>query len=99
MIANLPYVPAREDYTIGSVPRATIQGSGDDGLGLVRQLARDATQFLSSGGLLQLQMLGWQWDLLAPELVTLGYRPGPPQVFGSFAICAADLAVPAADAH
>ena len=99
MIANLPYVPAREDFTIGSLPRATIQGSGDDGLGLVRQLARGARRFLSSGGRLQLQMLAWQWDLLAPELATLGYRPGPPQLFGSFAICPADLAAPAAGAH
>ena len=42
IIANLPYFPAREYMAIGSVPRDTIQGSGDDGLGLIRKLARDA---------------------------------------------------------
>jgi methylase of polypeptide subunit release factors len=91
ILANLPFYPARDYASIGSVPRGTIQGVGDDGLSLVRQLARDAIPFLKPGGRLLLQMFTWQWEKLSGELAELGYRPGLPQLTGPFAICPADL--------
>ena len=63
-IANLPFYPARDYAAIGSVPRATIEGAGDDGLNLLRQLAQDALGFVRPGGALVLQMFDWQWELL-----------------------------------
>jgi release factor glutamine methyltransferase len=91
MIANLPFYPAAGYASIGSVPRGTIQGSGEDGLDLVRQLARDARAFLRPGGLLLLQMFGRQWETLSLELMEIGYRPGVARTSGPFAICPAEL--------
>lgn len=91
LVANLPFYPERDFAPIGSVPRDTIQGEGDDGLGLLRQLAREAPRFLRPGGTLLLQMFDWQWPMLAAELATLGYRTGSPRVSGPFAICPAQL--------
>jgi methylase of polypeptide subunit release factors len=91
IIANLPYFPARDYAAIGSVPRDTIQGGGDDGLDLIRTLARDAVPFLRPGGGLLLQMFAWQWEAFAVELVALGYRPGSPRTSGAFVIGPADL--------
>jgi methylase of polypeptide subunit release factors len=99
IIANLPYFPARDYASIGSIPRGTIQGGGDDGLDLIRRLARDAIPFLRPGGGLLLQMFAWQWEAFAAELVALGYRPRTPRVSGAFVIGPADLvagAVPVA---
>jgi methylase of polypeptide subunit release factors len=91
IIANLPYFPERDYAAIGSVPRDTIQGGGDDGLDLIRALARDAIPFLRPGGGLLLQMFAWQWEAFGVELTALGYRPGSPQVSGAFVIGPADL--------
>jgi methylase of polypeptide subunit release factors len=91
IIANLPYFPARDYAAIGSVPRDTIQGGGDDGLDLIRALARDAVPFLRPGGGLLLQMFAWQWEAFGPELIALGYRPGNPRVSGAFVIGPAHL--------
>jgi methylase of polypeptide subunit release factors len=91
IIANLPYFPARDYASIGSIPRGTIQGGGDDGLDLIRRLARDAIPFLRPGGGLLLQMFAWQWEAFAAELVALGYRPRTPRVSGAFVIGPADL--------
>lgn len=91
IIANLPYFPARDYAAIGSVPRDTIQGGGDDGLDLIRALARDAIPFLRPGGGLLLQMFAWQWEAFGVELKALGYRPGSPRVSGAFVIGPADL--------
>lgn len=91
MIANLPYIPPREHFTIGSLSSSTISGGGEDGLALHRRLARAALQFLRPGGYLQLQMLRWQWDVLSPELESLGFHPDPPRAIEAFAICSAQL--------
>jgi methylase of polypeptide subunit release factors len=91
IIANLPYFPARDYAAIGSVPRDTIQGGGDDGLDLIRALARDAVPFLRPGGGLLLQMFTWQWQAFAVELEALGYRTGSPRISGAFVIGPADL--------
>ena len=90
IIANLPFYPPDGYASIGAVPRDTIQGSGADGLNLVRQLARETGQFLRPGGLLLLQMFEHQWLTLSNELAGLGFRPGPPRISGRFAICPAE---------
>lgn len=92
LIANLPFYPAEGYAAIGSVPRGTIQGGGDDGLTLVRALAREARAIMRPGGRLLLQMFATQWELFVPELVSLGYHPGEARTFGPFVIGAADLA-------
>ena len=91
IIANLPYFPARDYAAIGSLPRDTIQGGGDDGLDLIRALVRDAVPFLRPGGGLLLQMFAWQWEAFGAELAALGYRPGSPRTSGAFVIGPADL--------
>jgi release factor glutamine methyltransferase len=90
LVANLPYVPRSYQHTIGSVPRWTIEGSGEDGLGLQRRLASDARPFLRPGGRMLLQMLASQWELFTPELEALGYRAGQPWQIGAFALCPAE---------
>jgi release factor glutamine methyltransferase len=92
LLANLPFYPASRYASIGSVPRGTIEGPGETGLGLVRQLARDAVPFLRPGGLLVLQMFAWQWEAFAHELTGLGYQPGAARTSGPFAICPAEVA-------
>ncbi|HEX4932761.1 MAG TPA: methyltransferase domain-containing protein, partial [Gemmatimonadaceae bacterium] len=90
LIANLPFYPAQGYAAIGSVPRATIQGGGDDGLDLVRTLARDARRLMRPGGRLVLQMFATQWATFTGELAELGYRPGDARPFGPFVIGVAE---------
>jgi release factor glutamine methyltransferase len=78
MLANLPYYPAKEYVSVGAVPRATIEGTDDDGLGLIRMLLVEAIQWLRPGGRLYLQMFNWQWEKMQAELVSAGYKPGKP---------------------
>jgi HemK-like putative methylase len=73
---NMPYVPPeREQAVTSDTPGATL-GSGGDGLGLVRQLSRDARRFLRPNGCLILQMLDSQWETFSSELEAMGYQPG-----------------------
>ncbi len=90
MLANLPFYPAASYAAIGGVPRDTIEGEDEDGLGLLRRLAQDAAILLAPRGRLLLQMFASQWETFAPELAALGYSPGEPSVEGPFAICPAD---------
>ena len=74
VVANMPYVPpAAAMGARWGEQLNTAQGSGEDGLGLVLEVARQATTSLRGGGLLVLQALGWQWEILAEELADLGY--------------------------
>jgi methylase of polypeptide subunit release factors len=91
LLANLPFYPPRDYAAIGNVPRDTIQGAGDDGLGLVRQTILGAASLLAPGGTLLLQMFDWQWERLRPELVAAGLAPAEPVRSGPFAIGRADL--------
>jgi methylase of polypeptide subunit release factors len=86
LIANLPFYPANRYAPVGSVPRNTIQGGGDDGLSLVRQLASGARTLVYPSALMLLQMFATQWEPFTPELEALGYVPAPPRSFGSFVI-------------
>jgi methylase of polypeptide subunit release factors len=89
VIANLPFYPQRNYAAVGSVPRATIEGEGDDGLGLIRRLIGQATDYLSLDGWLLLQMFAWQWEILGPELADLGFRLGTTEPTGPFVIAPA----------
>ena len=53
-----------------------IEGSGSDGLDLVRALARDALGVLTPGGRLVLQLGADQWPSFSHELESMGYRAG-----------------------
>ena len=91
LLGNLPFYPPDDYARIGNVPRDTIEGAGDDGLGLVRETIRGAAPLLAPGGMLLLQMFDWQWEKLGPELVAAGYAPGDAVRSGRFAIGRADL--------
>jgi hypothetical protein len=90
LLANLPFYPSRSFAPIGAVARETIEGQGEDGLGLRRELARDAHAARTQGNTL-LQIIDWQWERMAPELTALGYHPGVPVPAGSFALTPAEL--------
>jgi release factor glutamine methyltransferase len=90
LLANLPFYPPDDYAGIGNVPRDTIQGAGDDGLGLVREMVLGAKPMLAPGGTLLLQMFDWQWDRLAPELAAAGYAPADTVRSGRFTIGRAD---------
>lgn len=91
IVGNLPFYPSDRFAAIGAVPRDTIQGSGSDGLDLLRDLARDARALLAPAGGLILQMFDWQWERFKPELADLGYRPGEARRSGPFALCPAEF--------
>ena len=90
LLANLPYITAERYAPLGGVPRDTIAGEGEDGLGLHRRLAQDAIPFLQPGGRLVLQMGERQWERFALELAAIGYRPAEPIRLGEFVIAPAD---------
>lgn len=75
VVSNIPFVPGEQwEPAWGSVE--AVVGPGPDGLGLVRELARQAVRYLRPGGWLVLQLGPEQWELLSVELSSLGYRPG-----------------------
>ena len=90
LLANLPFYPPDAYARIGNVPRDTIEGAGDDGLGLIRETVLGATPLLAPRGTLLLQMFDWQWDKLGPELMAAGYAPGETVRSGPFTIGRAD---------
>ena len=75
VVANVPYVPPQlADVAEYAYPEGTAIGPGEDGLGLVRELADSARQFLMPGGLLVLQLAAFQWAGFGSALTTLGYK-------------------------
>jgi release factor glutamine methyltransferase len=74
IVANVPYVPPSLEGEFASFyPAGTAIGLGEDGLGLVRELAASARQFLRPGGSLVLQLASQQWPSFTGELLALGY--------------------------
>lgn len=74
MVANVPYVPPRLRDQIGDAfPAGTALGTEEDGLGLVRALAKESRRFLVAGGSLVLQLASYQWIDFRSELGMLGY--------------------------
>ena len=74
IVGNVPYLPPRlQDALAGSFPSGTAIGLDEDGLGLPRQLATTAREFLQPGGSLLLQLAGFQWPEFKRELIGLGY--------------------------
>jgi release factor glutamine methyltransferase len=83
VVSNIPYVPpATASATDWGAPVETVQGIDPDGLGLVVGLARRATTYLRPGGMLVLQIAGWQWPTLEAELRDIGYTTDEPVARG-----------------
>ena len=74
IVANVPYVPPGHEREFARFyPSGTAIGTGEDGLGLVRELAATAREFLRPGGSLVLQLISFQWPSFTEELLALGY--------------------------
>jgi release factor glutamine methyltransferase len=81
IVANLPYIPPDlRDSAEGFFPAGTAIGLGEDGLDLVRDVAKGAGEFLQPGGSLVLQLAGFQWTQFGEELRGLGYEVPPTSV-------------------
>lgn len=76
VVSNVPFVDPRSAAmpSPAGAPSSAVVGREADGLSLVRSLASDAAMVLRPGGGLVLQLAGWQWDMLSPELERLGYE-------------------------
>jgi release factor glutamine methyltransferase len=74
IVSSVPYVrPGRW----GELDRyGAVEGTGTDGLDLVRGLAREARNILVPGGRLVLQLGADQWSQFSRELEAMGYRAG-----------------------
>jgi hypothetical protein len=91
VLANLPFYPSRSFAPIGPRRGGTpSKTQGEDGLGLLRKLAR-CVRAAQIGGALVLQMFEWPQDRMVPELTALGYRRGVALRTEPFAICPAEL--------
>ncbi|MBA3737246.1 MAG: nucleotidyltransferase family protein [Actinobacteria bacterium] len=76
VMSNLPYVPRREARDVDwGAPISTVEGSHLDGLGMMRELARQAQTVLRPGGWLVFQVADRQFDDWTGELRALGYEP------------------------
>jgi release factor glutamine methyltransferase len=80
VVANLPYVEPVGAARVGDwgAPSHAIVGEGSDGLDLVREGALQAAGFLKPGGWLVLQIADWQFEVLQPELIGMGFLSEPP---------------------
>lgn len=74
IVSSVPYV-APGPWT-GLDRYGSIEGTGQDGLDLVRALARDSGNVLRRGGRLVLQLGREQWPTFSEELRQLGYTVG-----------------------
>jgi HemK-like putative methylase len=93
VFSNVPYVsPAHgRDSSGWRVPLSTIYGPGNDGLGLMRDLAVQTKAALARPGLWVFQIADAQWEAWADHLSGLGYdtispierRPGSAVVGGA----------------
>lgn len=75
LTAILPYLPS--GVAAGSIhvaPRLALDGGADDGLGLLRELALQAQEFLTPGGWWLFQLPEAHWEGFSAELSRLGYR-------------------------
>lgn len=92
IVANVPYLPpSLGDAAAGLFPAGTAVGSGDDGLDLVREVARQARRLLAPGGSLVIQVAGFQVRGVVRELRRLGYAAQAPSrvVPNEPAVCSA----------
>jgi len=73
VLTNVPYAPrAYRQVSWDDMP-GTVEGEGEDGLGLPRSLAVGARRLLSDGGWLVAQIATEQVEAFGTELGTLGY--------------------------
>jgi release factor glutamine methyltransferase len=73
VLTNVPYAPRSYRQASWDDMPGTVEGEGDDGLGLPRSLADGARRFLSDGGWLVAQVATEQVEAFGSELGTLGY--------------------------
>jgi HemK-like putative methylase len=80
MFSNVPYVPPIDGRDTGGwrVPLSTIYGPGNDGLGLMRELALQARTAFAPQGLWVFQIADSQSDAWSYHLSSLGYETIPP---------------------
>jgi release factor glutamine methyltransferase len=93
LFSNIPYISPASGRDMGEwrVPSGTVYGPGNDGLGLMRQLAMQAEAVLAPAGLWVFQMGDSQWEAWSYHLSGLGFgilepserRPGGALVAGA----------------
>lgn len=90
IVANLPYVPSSVWSRKERFVRQAVRGQGDDGLGLYRQLARQARRLLEPAGHLVLEMGPYQVDAFRSEIAPLGYsiESVEPEILGAVVVTA-----------
>jgi release factor glutamine methyltransferase len=88
IVANLPYVPSAVWSRKDQFVRQAVRGQGDDGLGLYRQLVRQAHRLLEPGGHLILEMGPYQVDAFRAEIGPLGYsiESVEPEILGAVVV-------------
>ena len=76
VVAHLPSLWLGGSPEPGSIaaPRETYEGTGGDGLDLMRRLLEAAPPWLAPEGGIVISMLEWQWRLFRPEVERLGYQ-------------------------
>lgn len=75
VLTNVPYAPRAYRRASWEDMPGTVEGAGDDGLGLPRSLAVGARRVLSNGAWLIAQIAAEQVEAFGSELAALGYRP------------------------
>ena len=75
MEADLDAVRAQLGRDVDAGPASQMAGPGD-GLGLPRDLAREAFHALEPQGMLAVQIGKAQWPRFLDELASIGYSPG-----------------------
>jgi release factor glutamine methyltransferase len=79
IVASLPYLSQEQmRQWRWDVPIETVEGTGVDGLGLLRELAREARYLLSPGGFLTLQLPDDDWSDYRNHLVGEGWKADVP---------------------
>jgi HemK-like putative methylase len=73
VVTNVPYAPGAYRRESWDDMPGTVEGEGDDGLGLPRSVAVDSRRILSNGGWLIAQIATEQVEAFRSELTPLGY--------------------------
>jgi len=73
IVSNVPSDPPTVQRQ-GRVPRRTLVGPDADGLGLVRRLVNESTNYLMRGGRLVLMLRDWQRTSLAEDFKSQGFH-------------------------
>ena len=94
VLTNVPYAPPSYRRPNWDDMPETVEGEGDDGLGLPRSLAVGVRRVLSNSGWLIAQIATEQVDAFRSELHTLGYQHHTVAVRAGDAVVAAQFTSP-----